>query len=62
LWWSPPCASSCSSKGDLVAWCRKGLASHKCPRYVVVRGIAEDLTGKSQKFKLRDMAKEALHE
>jgi len=43
---------------DLIAWCRKNLASYKCPRYVVFAELPKTSTGKVQKFKLREMAKE----
>ena len=39
-------------------WCRKNLASYKCPRYVVFAELPKTSTGKVQKFKLREMAKE----
>ena len=45
-------------KDDLIAWCRKNLASYKCPRYVVFAELPKTSTGKVQKFKLREMAKE----
>jgi fatty-acyl-CoA synthase len=41
----------------LVAWCRKHLASYKCPRYVVLAELPKTSTGKVQKFRLREMAK-----
>ena len=43
---------------DLIAWCRSHLASYKCPRYVVFAELPKTSTGKIQKFKLREMAKE----
>ena len=48
--------SKCSSAP--VDWCRKNLASYKCPRYVVFAELPKTSTGKVQKFKLREMAKE----
>jgi fatty-acyl-CoA synthase len=63
-WGETPCAfvelkpGQIASKDDLVAWCRKHLASYKCPRYVVFAELPKTSTGKIQKFKLRDMAKE----
>jgi len=63
-WGETPCAfvelkpGQTASKDDLVAWCRKHLASYKCPRYVVFAELPKTSTGKIQKFKLRDMAKE----
>jgi fatty-acyl-CoA synthase len=63
-WGETPCAfvelkpGESASKDELVAWCRKHLASYKCPRYVVFAELPKTSTGKIQKFKLRDMAKE----
>jgi fatty-acyl-CoA synthase len=63
-WGETPCAfvelkpGQTASKDDLIAWCRKHLASYKCPRYVVFAELPKTSTGKIQKFKLRDMAKE----
>jgi fatty-acyl-CoA synthase len=63
-WGETPCAfvelkpGASASPDDLVAWCRKHLASYKCPRYVVFAELPKTSTGKIQKFKLRDMAKE----
>jgi fatty-acyl-CoA synthase len=47
-----------ASAEDLMAWCKKNLAGYKCPRYVVFAEIPKTSTGKIQKFKLREMAKE----
>ena len=47
-----------ASEDELIAWCRKNLASYKCPRYVVFAELPKTSTGKVQKFKLREMAKE----
>jgi fatty-acyl-CoA synthase len=63
-WGETPCAfvelkpGHDATKDDLVAWCRKNLASYKCPRYVVFAELPKTSTGKVQKFKLREMAKE----
>jgi len=38
--------------------CRKNLAGYKCPRYVVFTELPKTSTGKVQKFKLREMAKD----
>jgi fatty-acyl-CoA synthase len=43
---------------ELIAWCRKHLAGYKCPRHVVFTELPKTSTGKIQKFKLRDIAKE----
>jgi fatty-acyl-CoA synthase len=63
-WGETPCAfveikPGAKVTGDeLLAWCRKNLASYKCPRYVVFTELPKTSTGKIQKFRLRDMAKE----
>jgi len=62
-WGETPCAfvelkpGEKATADDLIAWCRKNLASYKCPRYVVFAEIPKTSTGKIQKFKLREMAK-----
>jgi fatty-acyl-CoA synthase len=62
-WGETPCAfielkpGASASTDELVQWCRKHLASYKCPRYVVFAEIPKTSTGKIQKFKLREMAK-----
>jgi len=63
-WGETPCAfvelkpGENASADDLIAWCRKNLAAFKCPRHIVFAEIPKTSTGKIQKFKLRDMAKE----
>src|SRR5262245_34188610 len=62
-WGETPCAfvelkpGTKASTDELMQWCRKHLASYKCPRYVVFAEIPKTSTGKIQKFKLREMAK-----
>jgi fatty-acyl-CoA synthase len=62
-WGETPCAfielkpGEKASAEELMQWCRKHLASYKCPRYVVFADIPKTSTGKIQKFKLREMAK-----
>jgi fatty-acyl-CoA synthase len=62
-WGETPCAfvelkpGQSATSDDLIAWCRKNLASFKCPRYVVFTELPKTSTGKIQKFKLREMAK-----
>ncbi len=62
-WGETPCAfvelkpGAKASTEDLMQWCRKQLASYKCPRHVVFAEIPKTSTGKIQKFKLREMAK-----
>jgi fatty-acyl-CoA synthase len=63
-WGETPCAfielkpGQDLSEADVIAWCQEHLARFKCPRRVVFREIPKTSTGKIQKFKLRDMAKE----
>jgi fatty-acyl-CoA synthase len=62
-WGETPCAfvelkpQQQASADDLMQWCKKHLASYKCPRYVVFTELPKTSTGKIQKFKLREMAK-----
>jgi fatty-acyl-CoA synthase len=63
-WGETPCAfielkpGQAATTDELIAWCRTNLASYKCPRYVVFTELPKTSTGKIQKFKLREMAKE----
>jgi fatty-acyl-CoA synthase len=63
-WGETPCAfielkpGASASADDLVAWCRSNLAGYKVPRHIVFSDLPKTSTGKIQKFKLRDMAKE----
>ena len=63
-WGETPCAfvelkpGGEASADELVAWCRQNLASFKCPRHVVFTELPKTSTGKIQKFKLRELAKE----
>jgi fatty-acyl-CoA synthase len=45
------------STDELIAWCKKNLASYKCPRHILFAEIPKTSTGKLQKFKLREMVK-----
>jgi fatty-acyl-CoA synthase len=62
-WGETPCAfvelkpGAKASADELMQWCRKHLATYKCPRYLVFAEIPKTSTGKIQKFKLREMAK-----
>ena len=59
-WGETPCAfvelkqGQSATAEELIAWCRKNLASFKCPRYVVFAELPKTSTGKIQKFKLRE--------
>jgi fatty-acyl-CoA synthase len=63
-WGETPCAfvelkpGQNANAEDLVAWCKQNLAGYKVPKYVVFTELPKTSTGKIQKFKLRDMAKE----
>jgi fatty-acyl-CoA synthase len=64
-WGETPCAfvelkpGATATAEELIAWCRKHLAGYKCPRYVVFTELPKTSTGKIQKFRLREMAKQA---
>jgi fatty-acyl-CoA synthase len=63
-WGETPCAfvelkpQQQASADDLMQWCKQHLAGYKCPRYVVFAELPKTSTGKIQKFKLREMARE----
>jgi fatty-acyl-CoA synthase len=63
-WGETPCAFVELKPGahvaadELIRWCREGLAHFKCPRHVFFAEIPKTSTGKIQKFKLREMARE----
>jgi fatty-acyl-CoA synthase len=63
-WGETPCAfielkpGASSTSDDIIEWCRAGLARYKVPRYVVFTDVPRTSTGKIQKFKLREMAKD----
>ena len=64
-WGETPCAfvelkdGAQTSADDIITWCRDNLAHFKCPRHVVFVELPKTSTGKIQKFKLRELAKEA---
>jgi fatty-acyl-CoA synthase len=64
-WGETPCAfielkpGASASSEDIVAWCRERLAHYKVPRHIVFCDVPKTSTGKIQKFKLRDVAKNA---
>ena len=63
-WGETPCAfvevknGATVTEAELIAFCRDNLAHYKCPRYVVFAELPKTSTGKIQKFKLRDVAKD----
>jgi fatty-acyl-CoA synthase len=64
-WGETPCAfvelkpGAETTLDELMTWCRDRLARYKCPRHIVFAVVPRTSTGKIQKFKLREMAKEA---
>jgi fatty-acyl-CoA synthase len=65
-WGETPCAFVERKPGHddvtedmLIAWCRENMARFKAPRHVVFRELPKTSTGKIQKFKLREAAKDA---
>jgi fatty-acyl-CoA synthase len=64
-WGETPCAFIELKPGveisaqDIITWCRAHLAGYKCPRHVVFIELPKTSTGKIQKFRLREIAKEA---
>ena len=63
-WGETPCAFIELKPGqqatgeELTAWCKKNLAGYKVPRHIVFAELPKTSTGKVQKFKLREMAKD----
>ncbi len=63
-WGETPCAfvelrpGARATSDEMLEWCRKGLAKYKVPRHVVFAEVPKTSTGKIQKFKLRDMARD----
>ena len=63
-WGETPCAfielkpGASASADDLIAWCKQNLAGYKVPRHIVFSELPKTSTGKIQKFKLRDKARE----
>jgi fatty-acyl-CoA synthase len=63
-WGETPCAfvetgaGAEVSEADLIAWCREELAHFKCPKTIIFTELPKTSTGKVQKFKLRELAKE----
>jgi fatty-acyl-CoA synthase len=64
-WGETPCAfvevkpGMALSAEEAIAWCRTLLAGFKCPRHVVFVELPKTSTGKIQKFRLREMARQA---
>ncbi len=64
-WGETPCAFVEKRPGaevtaeEIIAWCKEKLARYKCPRHVVFIDLPKTSTGKIQKFRLRELAKDA---
>ena len=64
-WGETPCAfvelrpGAEATKDELIVWCLERMARYKAPRHIVFGEVPKTSTGKIQKFKLREMAKEA---
>jgi len=63
-WGETPCAFVGLAPGaemterDVIDYCRDNLAHYKAPRYVVFQELPKTSTGKVQKFKLREQARD----
>jgi fatty-acyl-CoA synthase len=64
-WGETPCAfielkaGTEATAEEMIEWCRQGLARFKVPKHVVFAELPKTSTGKIQKFRLREMAKDA---
>ena len=63
-WGETPCAfvelrpGATATAEEIIAWCKEKLARYKCPSCVMFVELPKTSTGKIQKFKLRDLAKD----
>ncbi|WP_406854743.1 acyl-CoA synthetase [Alsobacter sp. KACC 23698] len=63
-WGETPCAfvelkpGREATAAELLAWCKERLAGYKCPRHIVFAELPKTSTGKVQKFRLREMARD----
>ena len=63
-WGETPCAfielkaGKSSTADEIIEYCRANMARYKVPRHVVFTELPKTSTGKIQKFKLRDLAKD----
>ena len=48
-----------ATEAEILDWCRRHLARFKCPSAVIFTEIPRTSTGKVQKFRLRDLARQA---
>ncbi len=63
-WGETPCAfielkpGQAPSEAEIMAWCRQHLAGYKTPKTIVFTELPKTSTGKIQKFRLREMARD----
>jgi len=63
-WGETPCAfieirpGAKVTEAEIIDYCKPRLARFKCPRHVIFTELPKTSTGKIQKFKLREMAKD----
>jgi fatty-acyl-CoA synthase len=63
-WGEVPCAfiqlhpDAKTTEAEIRQFCREQMAGYKVPKYVVFGSIAKSATGKIQKFRLRELAKD----
>ncbi len=63
-WGETPCAfvtlrpDTKATEEEVIEFCRDNLAHYKCPRTVIFTELPKTSTGKIQKFKLREQARE----
>jgi len=63
-WGETPCAfitlrsGASATEQEIIDFCRDNLAHYKCPKSVIFGEVPKTSTGKIQKFKLREHAKE----
>jgi fatty-acyl-CoA synthase len=63
-WGETPCAfvelkpGKAATAEEIIEWCRTKLAHFKAPKHVVFTELPKTSTGKIQKFKLREKARE----
>ena len=64
-WGETPCAfvtlkddAQGTQASDIIAWCREHIAHFKVPKHVVFGPLPKTVTGKIQKYVLRERARE----
>ena len=57
--WIKPRPGQSLTEEEMTGFCRGRIATYKVPRHVVFTEVPKTSTGKIQKFKLRELAKEA---